>query len=145
MPPRLRCLCACRGAWTCPWSFSDAYADARKYSPLFRERGVQVFGGDVPGQSLTFHSANRHLAALDTTNFRNGRQPELLRRILREIRAYRRAQASPRPTLLVAHKEVLEAPEFDRLGRKIFGSAWGTDVKVQHWHAGRGQKRVRGP
>ena len=122
----------------------DAYADARKYSPLFRERGVQVFGGDVQGQSLTFHSANRHLAALDTTNFRNGRQPELLRRILQEIQAYRRAQASPRPTLLVAHKEVLEAPEFDRLGRKIFGSAWGTDVKVQHWHAGRGKNEFEG-
>ncbi|MDV6373408.1 hypothetical protein, partial [Deinococcus arenicola] len=122
----------------------DAYADARKYDPLFRERGVQVFGGDVQCQSLTFHSANRHLAALDTTNFRTGRQRELLRRILQEIRAYRRAQASPRPTLLVAHKEVLEAPEFDRLGRKIFSSAWGTDVKVQHWHAGRGKNEFEG-
>lgn len=122
----------------------DAYADAWKYSPLFREREVQVFGGDVQGKSPTFHSANQYLAALDTTNFRTGRQRELLRRILQEIRAYRRAQASPRPTLLVAHKEVLESTEFERLGREVFGSAWGTDVKVQHWHAGRGKNEFEG-
>lgn len=133
-----------------PWQLNmpalvlDAYAANEKYTPLFQERRVAVLdAGDAAGPPQ-LHSMGSALARLDATNFRNGRQPDLPRRCLLEIRAYRDAQPDPRPTLLVGHKEIIEDESFITLGQSIFAEGWGTLVETQHWHAGRGKNDFRG-
>lgn len=133
-----------------PWQLDlpavvlDAYAAPEKYVPLFQERRVEVLDSGDPVRPPHLHSTHRALPQLDATNFRNGRQPHLLRRYFQEVHAYRQAQPSPRRTLLVAHKEIIEHPTFRALGETFFGSEWGTTVETQHWHAGRGNNDFKG-
>ncbi|NTY00451.1 hypothetical protein [Deinococcus sp. JMULE3] len=135
-----------RTPWTSPIPtvVLDAYAETDLYRPLFQERTVRLVEVGDPAAPLLIQQAGHVLARLDPTNFRRGRQPELLRRIFQEIQAHRAATPNPRETLLVAHKEIIEDARFDAEGRAVFGEDWGTCVRTQHWYAGRGKNEFEG-
>lgn len=135
-----------RTPWTLPIPtvVLDAYAETNLYCPLFQERTVRLVEVGDPAAPLQIQQAGHVLARLDPTNFRRGRQPELLRRIFEEIQAHRAATPNPRETLLVAHKEIIEDERFDAEGRAVFGEDWGTRVRTQHWYAGRGKNEFTG-